>query len=311
MGWTRAAMLLLLASTATAQTTGSGEPPRTAWVRPDLNGVWDFRTGTPLERLDALAGKAVLTEEEAAAVEEQFASGLGGGDFSFFPGGTAADNEFWFDFGTRLTDRRTSLIVTPRDGKIPTRTALGQQRVAARPNAARRSANGPEDRTLNERCLATRVPITVIPAANYLQLFQTEHYVAILQEYIHDARIIPIGSRPPLPRGLRQWAGASRGHWEGDTLIVETAQCNGKASFQGAGTQLSLVERFARVDSDTLQYEFMINDPELCTEPWSVRMSMMASSSAVYEFACHEGNRSMELILGGARALERTQTESR
>lgn len=199
---------LLIAAPTTAQTTSNSGPPRTPWGVPNLNGVWDFRTATPLQRLSSLGGKATFTEEEATAVEQAFADGLGGGNATQFPGATDADFEVWFDMGTRLTDRRTSLIVDPPDGRIPERTAAGQARVAAQAGLFQRAADGPEDRALRERCLTTRLPITPEGAPNWLQVFQTEQHVAIFIEESHDARVVPLESAEAVSPAVRQWKGS-------------------------------------------------------------------------------------------------------
>lgn len=306
-------LLILLAPPASAQTTSSLESPLTRWGRPDLNGVWDFRTATPLQRPRSLEAKATLTEEEATTFEQEFARGVGGGNATGFPGATDADFELWFDIGTHLTDNRTSLIIDPPDGRIPARTAAGQQRAAPPPGTVGllRPADGPEDRTPWERCMMTRVPIRPAPAPNWFQLFQTEHHVAIFLEDNHGIRIIPLDSPADVSADVPQWRGVSRGHWEGDTLVVETSHFDERASFFGSGPGLQLIERFTRLDATTLNYEFTVNDPESFTRPWTASQSMALSDGVVYEYACHEGNYSIPLILRGARTLERSGDDSR
>ena len=219
--------------------------------------------------------------------------------------------ELWLDFGSRLTDNRTSLIVHPPDGKIPARTPAGELRLETLAWFGR-PADGPEDRTVSERCLtADQVPVTPFPAFNYLQLFQTPDHVAIVQEFAHEARLVPLDARPPLPARVRQWLGDSRGHWEGDTLVVETANFSDRTSFQGSGSRMQLVERFTRIDAATLRYEYTVTDPESFVSPWSARLSMTLSDAPIYETACHEGNYSMSLILSGARVREREEAASR
>ena len=285
--------------------------PRTPWGHPDLQGVWDYRTVTPLERPDALAGKAKLTEAEAASFEAEFARGVGGGDLRARPGTTEADVEIWFDFGDRLSDRRTSLIVDPSDGKIPPLTEVGRRRRAEAPIRFAGLADGPEDRPWSERCLDTRLPLRVGPESNYVQLFQTQDYVAILLEHVHDGRMVPLDARSSLSTHLRQFLGRSHGHWEDDTLVVETTHFDSRMSFQGSGPNMRLVERFTRVAANTLRYEYTINDSESFTRPWSAMMSLTISAAPLFEYACHEGNYSMPNVLRGARAGERAEAAFR
>ena len=305
--------LLMTPGIAAAQSAEDwAAEPRTSWGVPNLQGVWDFRTATPLERPDELAGKATLTDQEAARFEQTFARGLGGGDFSGLPGADATETELWTDHGTELMDGRTSLIVDPPDGRIPERTPVGQQRNET--FAAfydRPAANGAEDRHLGERCIASGGPVEPFPAFNYLQLFQTPDHVVIVQEFVHEARVVPLDGRPRLPQSIRQWQGDARGHWEGDTLVVETTNFADQKSLYGSGPNMRLVERFTRVNGDTLRYEFTVDDPESFVSSWSAVLSMKLSNGRIYEVACHEWNYSMPLILSSARAEERVAAASR
>jgi hypothetical protein len=284
--------------------------PRTAWGKPDLQGVWNYATITPLERPGELAGKQVLTDGEAAEYEKQT---LERRNPDRRDGGAAADvgrayNQFWWDYGTKVIGtKRTSLIVDPPDGKIPPLTEEAKQRVEARAAVLRAPPAGPEDRNLWERCFLGTAGPPVVPGPynNNFQIFQTRDYVVILNEMIHDARIIPLDGRPHVPANIRQWMGDSRGRWEGNTLVVDTTNFTGKTNFRGSGEGLHLVERFTRVDAGTLLYEFTVDDPSAFTRPWSAALPMAKSDDLIYEYACHEANYGMFNMLSAARAEEK------
>ena len=293
-------------------------PPRTPWGHPDLQGLWDYRTITPLERPSEFAGKRVLTDEEAAdfgarenrRLNRDLIDPKKGG--VFYPpeskGGVVPYNEFWYDRGATLVeDKRTSLIVDPPDGKVPPLTAEAQKRSAARREYRRdHPADSWEDRSLVDRCIVglnAGPPIVPGPYNNNVQLFQTPDYVVILTEMIHNARIVPLDGRPH--GTIRQWAGDARGHWEDDTLVVETTNLSEKSGVRGSSLNLHLVERFTRVSSDTIRYEFTVDDPVTWTRPWTVVVPMTKTQGPMFEYACHEGNYAMEGILSGARAAER------
>jgi hypothetical protein len=259
-----------------------------------------------------MSTKAVLTEQEAAEFEKQT---LQARDADNRGGGLEADlgrsyNQFWFDRGTKVVgSRRTSLVVDPPDGKVPPLTADGQARADARAEARRHSpADGPEDRSLAERCILwpTAGP-PMVPAGynNNNQILQTTGYVAVLIEMIHDVRIIPLDGRQHAPSGLRQWMGDSRGRWEGDTLVVTTTNFTGKTNFRGTSEHLRLVERFRRTDADTIDYQFTVEDPASFTRPWTAAVPMTKAEGLIYEYACHEGNYGMTNLLSGARAEEK------
>jgi hypothetical protein len=283
-------------------------PPRTPDGQPDLQGFWTNATITPFERPRELAEKQFLTPEEAAALEKQV--GETRVDRAPPPGDTGGYNEFWFDRGTKVVrTRRTSLVVDPPNGLIPPLTPQAQQRVeAARAAARQHPADGPENRSLPERCLLwpTAGP-PMLPAGynSMYEIVQAPGYVIIVTEMIHDARIIPLDGRPHLPPGVRQWMGDSRGHWEGDTLVIDTANFTNKTSFRGSGENLGLVERFTRADPETILYQFTVDDPEAFTRRWSVELFMTRSEGPLFEYACNEGNYALMDILGGARADER------
>ena len=289
--------------------------PRTSWGAPNLQGVWDFRTATPLERPEELADIDVLTDEQAAEVVERLAerwTRLAEGSESD-PG---AYNQFWFDYGTSVTDdRRTSLIVDPPDGRIPALTADGEARAAAQRDRRRdHPADSWEDRGIAERCILgfnAGPPMESSAYNNIMQVFQTPDHVVILNEMVNDSRIVPLDGRPHLPGHVEQWRGDSRGRWEGETLVIETTNFTSKTSVRGSGPGLNLVERLTRVDDGTLLYEYTVDDPATFERPWSVAMPMKMSAEPVFEYACHEGNYGMEGILAGARADEREAAEAR
>ncbi|MGI0149284.1 MAG: hypothetical protein ACREDF_07110, partial [Thermoplasmata archaeon] len=293
---------------------------RTPWGDPDLRGVWDFRTLTPLERPAELSGKEVLSDEDAAEFERETLRALDK-DRRTSDGLTAAEdvrnayNQFWWDYGTKLTeDKRTSLIVDPPDGRVPPLTPEAQKRADARAAALQRPAHGPEDRTVWERCiLGFNAGPPMNPGAynNNVQIFQIPGYAVILTEMVHDARIVPLDGRPHLPGHIQQWRGDSRGHWEGDTLVVDTTNFTEKTSFRGTGGDLHLVERFTRVDAERLLYEYTIDDPKSLVKTWSAAIPMMKTEEPMFEYACHEGNLGMFHLLQGARAQEKSGTERR
>ena len=337
---------VLLPTLATAQNPSAKpatKPAQSAVDRrpdgkPDLQGFWDFRTLTPLERPVSLANKAFLTEEEAKALSQQTAERRARAaapsttrSAAREPGGGAQAvggyNDFWLDFGVSVVgDRRTSLIVDPPDGRLPARqkdapyqagslTADMPPQYPMRVLSTGAGADGPESRGLAERCLVgfnSGPPMLPSGYNNHMQLVQTRDYVVILNEMNHDARIIPISARPLLPANVRQWAGISRGYWEGDTLVIKTSNFTDKTpSFApnvvtsiGTGSTLSLTERFRRADANTLIYEFTVEDPATFTRPFTVAVPMRKSDEPVYEYACHEGNYGLMSIVRGARALE-------
>ena len=293
------------------------EPPRLPDGRPDLQGVWDFRTATPLERPEALAERATLTDEEAAAVEFGATAFQRAADEQPPEGSVGAYNAFWLDFGTTVTDdRRSSLIVDPPDGRLPdvVEGALrhdgsldvdlpGERPVRLR--SAGIGADGPEDRGIAERCiLGFNSGPPMMPSAynNNMQLFQNEGHVVILNEMVHDARVVPLDGSDHLPDGVRQWRGDSRGRWERDTLVIETKNFTAKTSFRGTGPGLRLVERFTRVAEGTLLYEYTVTDPESFESPWSVAVPMRKNDLPVFEYACHEGNYGMLNLMVSARS---------
>jgi hypothetical protein len=300
---------VLLALPLAAQTSG----PKTPDGKPDLQGYWTNVTITPLERPANLADKQFFTPQEAAEYEKQTVQRNNADRRDGV--GTDADvgkayNDFWWDRGTKVVSTlRTSLIIDPPDGKIPALTAEAQKRQADARAALRGHANdGPENRALSERCIvwATAGP-PMLPSFynNNYQIVQGPGYVMILVEMIHDVRIIPTDGRPHLPSEIRSWLGDSRGHWDGNTLVVETTNFSGKSNFHGSDENMKLIERFTRTGPNALLYEFTVNDLTAFTKPFTGQIPMYPAQGPIMEYACNEGNYAMTGMLAGARAEER------
>ncbi|MGE3512410.1 MAG: hypothetical protein AB7N65_26390, partial [Vicinamibacterales bacterium] len=288
--------------------TRAGAPPASRG-RPDFHGNWKFSTVTPLQRPAELAGKARFeSDEEAKAYAKRAALNL---DRDPPPGDPGTYNQFWIDAGDSVTKSlRTSLIVDPPDGRIPALTPEAQKRLAATVERTKVNAN-PEDRSLYERCILgfnAGPPIIPGPYNNIMQIVQTDDYVGLITEMVHDARLVPVkGITPP---GVPQWKGNSTGRWEGDTLVIESqhfrADGTGTISFRPATDgNLRLTERLRLLDRDTLEYQFTVDDPTVWTKPWTAIVEMSRTGEQIFEFACHEGNHAMIGMLGGARAQER------
>lgn len=315
----RPVFLLVFGALTVAAVSGlaqSPRGPRTTWGDPDLQGLWTNATLTPLQRPAELAGKPFFTTEEAAAFDKQRVTQTNA-DRPLRPGEVGAYNDAFFERGTHgVKSRRTSLIVDPADGRIPSFTFAAQEHVAARErDAARQPADGPEDRWLTERCIlfGATVPMLPEPYNNNYRILQAPGYVVILVEMNHDARIIPLDGRPRLSSPVRQWIGDSRGHWDGDTLVVESSnfKFNAQSRF-GVGYlngvsdgNLRVVERFTRTDAGTLLYRATIEDPTVFTNAWTIELPMEKTAGPIFEVACHEGNYGMANILSGYRAEER------
>ena len=284
--------LMVLPSAAVAQTAGGTDVPRTPWGVPDLQGIWDNRTITPLERPRQFAGKDTLTTEEATAYEAATAERRVG------------DRYYW-DRGTRtVSDRRTALIVDPADGRVPPLTLEGQRRLE---KGQKQGVDGAEERNPTERCITRTVPRLPGLYNNNYQIFQTPGYVVILMEMIHEARIVPLDGRPQIATDIEQWNGDSRGRWEGDTLVIETAHFTAKTNFRGSTDHLHLVERLTRFDADTIDYRFTVTDPTTWTRPWTARIPLNLNEGPLYEYACHEGNDGLAGILQVNRSIERSE----
>ena len=316
---------------APALAAGQAEVPRTSWGAPDIGGVWDFRSITPMERPDDLADQEFLTEEEAARLEQETVArnqelldrpaqrtavteSVDSGE----NGAPGFYNNFWLDRGTTTVGtRRTSLIVDPPDGRMPPFTP----EAAARQEALRAAREGVvthaptpggwvEDLGANGlqlRCITgfnAGPPMTPGGYNNNVQIFQTEDFIALLNEMNHNVRYVPLDGRPHVD--LPQWTGDSRGRWEGDTLVVETVSFLRETSFSSGRTDanLHLTERFTRIEPGVLMYEATIDDPTVWTRPWTYQVPMTFNDQPLYEYACHEGNYGLENILAGARAEE-------
>ncbi len=303
------------ASNAPALASGkSWTPPKTPDGHPDLSGYWTNITLTPLQRPASLAGKAFFTPVEAAAYEKATVD-ANNADRRDNIRGTDADvgkayNDFWWDRGTKVVSTlRTSLIVDPPDGRIPPLTPEAMRRAAERRAAAQgHQFDGPENRALSERCLVwpTAGP-PMMPSFynNNYQIVQGPGYVAIVVEMIHDARVIPTDGSPHLPRDVRLWLGDPRGHWEGDTLVVETTNFTDRNPFNGSSKDMRLIERFTRTAQDTIMYRFTVDDPSSFTNTWTAEIPMHQTKGPLIEYACHEGNYAMSGMLAGARAEEK------
>ncbi len=325
------AVLRVIALVVLVPVVAAGQhAPRTAWGDPDLQGTYTNKTITPLQRPVELADREFLTEDEAANLEQNALDRNErllrlAAQKTTAGGNVGAYNNFWMDRGTKPTGR-TSLIVDPPDGRIPPLTPEAQRREAARVEA--RQARGPadswEDLELNDRCLVWSAGPPMLPSAynNNFMILQTPGYVVIQVEMIHDTRIIPLDGRPHLAPSVRQWLGDPRGHWEGDTLVVETtniARTEANAAATGgdpirlraangrSDDTVRVIERFTRVDADTVSYEFTIEDPTTWTASFSGEFPMRRIDDLLFEYACHEGNYSMVGILGGERALEKAR----
>ena len=317
------AVLALSLSAPAAGQSGS-ETLRTPDGHPDISGVWDFRTVTPLERPEEFADQAFLSEEEVAAYaaervresnadrdrEERKLETTARGEVN----GTResrdlalAYNDFWWDRGDSVVEtRRTSLVVDPPNGRVPALTEAAEARAAERLRVNQRPSWGPEDRPLGERCITGfNSGPPMLPAAYNMnvQIFQTADHVVILNEMVHNARIVPLDGSDH--GTVPMWTGVSRGHWDGDTLVVETKNFLRETSFRNSSENLHLVERFRRTSEDVLLYSFTVTDPTTWTQPWSVELPMRQSDLPIFEYACHEGNYGMDGTLTGARAIEK------
>ena len=308
----------------TTSATKAWTQPRTPDGRPDLQGIWSYATLTPLERPRDLAGREFFTEKEAAEYEKSL---LGKNNRDRRDGGADADlgrayNELWYDSGSHVVKTlRTSLVIDPPDGRIPAFTPEAQKREAARAEDRRRRGGDPadswEDRSLGERCITRGAPKLPGGYNNNLEIVQTPGYVGILQEMIHEARVIPLDGRPHLNPSVHQWLGDSRGRWEGNTLVVDTTNYTEKSIFntfnccRGAGENLHVIERFRRVDANTIDYQYTVDDPTTYTRPWTVSIPLSRTEGPLYEYACHEGNYGMAGLLAGARAEEKKQAEQK
>jgi hypothetical protein len=340
-----AVSLILHSGITHAQTaaTNGWKVPRLADGHPDLQGIWDWKTITPLDRPAEFASQKLLTKEQMATLEKKALVAEGVELVDKGDTGIGAYNQAFRDRGLNAADLRTSLIEDPTDGKMPaTQPGAVVQKgttnieIPAQPPIRYRSGgagtDGPEMRGLAERCLMgfnTGPPMDPGGYNNNLQVIQTPKYVVLFTEMIHDARIVPLDGRGHLPENVRQWSGDSRGHWEGDTLVVDTTNFTEKtASFErsnvrsarndkdltalGTGRTLHLVERFTRVSDSMLNYEYTVDDPVTFTRTFSVKVPMRrltGDHAQIFEYACHEGNHALHDMLSVARGVDRKAAE--
>ena len=283
--------------------------------------MWANNSATPLQRPEAFEGKETLTDQELAELKQKAADVLDGGDaffaddfvtaavaegtdFRSFDQKTGNYNQFWIV--EREFENRTSLIVDPPDGRLPPRTPDGRARMMkATRGFLGIEPNGPEDLSNQVRCITYGIPNILAGYNSYFHIMQTPDHVVIFQELIHDARIIPLNERPHLDKNIRQWHGDPRGRWEGATLVVESTNFSSKSHFKGSAENLHLVERFTRIDAETIAYQITVEDPTTFATPWTAMIPWTRTEDAIFEYACHEGNLAMAGILKGARADEK------
>ena len=316
----------LAAQATPSRTTTTAKPwvvERTPDGHPDFQGVWANNTVTPLQRPKQWEGKARLTDSEVRELQRvaqqiydndgdaQFGDGLilAVLDKITNPGsydpGTGNYNQFWLA-GRDWHDRRTALITDPADGKMPALTAEAQQRRTADMDARRLHAfEDPEVFPAGERCVNFGWPKVGAGYNSYLQIVQTPGYVTMMAEMAHDARVVPTDGRPHVDRSIRTWNGDPRGHWEGDTLVIDTTNFSTKSDFMGSHENLHLTERFTRVSRDVLNYEFTVDDPTTWTRPWTAMIPLARKDEMIFEYACHEGNEAIPDMLRGHRMEER------
>ncbi len=307
---------VLVVIAASAIPAAAQTVPRTLWGDPDLRGIWDYRTITPMQRPEKYADQEFLTAEEAAsleqaAVEREIAASNAPAHRTEAGGSIGCCNRFWLDYGTTVVEeRRTSLIVDPPNGRRPPMTPEAREASRKQP---RWGQEPPPDSYTDlgsiDRCMGTTgLPIVPAPYNNNVQIFQTPDHVAILIESMHLSRIIPLDGRPHAT--LPQYVGDSRGRWEGDTLVVETVHFDGGLQMIAGSVPDRLVERFTRV-GETIQYAFTVEDAKKWVAPWTAAVPLTKTEAPLFEYACHEGNYAMVNILAGARAGEKDAATSR
>lgn len=305
--------------------------PRTVDGQPNLQGVWANNSATPLERPKVLAGRAYLTDEEVAALKKKAAELFDNGNsdaafgdsvfetvlanvkgtksgFKSVDGETGDYSSVWTV--ARQWDNRTSLITDPPDGRLPSLTPQAEEKERAAMAGRKVRPAGPEDRSLSERCITYGSPQLVAGYQSYYQIVQSSNSVVIMTEMIHDARVIPMDGRPHLPANIQSWMGDPRGHWEGDTLVIDSTNFKPGAFRSMSSEKLHVVERFTRTGSDSLQWQLTIDDPGVWTKPWTAVIPLQPTKKAVYEYACHEGNYGLMDILAGARREDRAEAQS-
>jgi len=286
-----------------AQAGSNWQPPG------DIDGLWDFATATPLQRPADYAEQEYFTAEEANRFERDLIARRAEAQKR----SPSVHAPYWLDHGRNVQEsRRTSLIFDPPNGRIPPMTEDGRRRAQERRDKRQKVPDGPEDRSLWERCLMgfnAGPPMNPGAYNNNVLILVTPDTVALLNEMVHETRIVPVDDQPRLPEHLRQFKGDSRGYWDSETLVIETRNFEPRISFQGSGGNMRLVERFTRFDDATLIYEYTIDDPESFNRPWSARLEMKKSNQALFEYACHEGNYGLLNILEYARTNENRASE--
>jgi hypothetical protein len=319
--WLAPAFLTAQAQTTAAKSRNTAKAwtaPRTSDGQPDLQGFWTNSTYVPLQRPKGVT-KEFYTKEEVAAMVKKAAVE----EAEQTEPGTIPDVHYDFtQFGLDRSQNplavnlRTSLIVDPADGRLPSLSAEGQKRAAERAETRKRMGaptDAVQNQPLSVRCIIMdRIGPPMLAGAynNNYQIIQVPGYVMILVEMIHDVRIIPLDGRPQLPQNVRQWTGSYRGHWEGETLVVETTNFNGKNPFQGSSENMRLTERFTRLDEHTIRYQFTVDDPSTWTGPWSAEVPWTTTVGPLFEHACHEGNYGLTNTLAGARVEEKQAAEA-
>jgi hypothetical protein len=314
--------VMLFAQRATAPRTVSGTAtPQARDGRSDLSGTWSFVSATPLERPEEFGDRAVLTDQEIAEIARR-AAAQPATERQPPAGDTGAYNSFWTDAGAKRTDRRTSLIVDPPNGRLPPVTPETRKRMVPL-MTAESNPNEPEDLTPWGRCITgfnAGPPILPSGYNNNVQIVQGRDTIVVFTEMVHEARFVPLDGRPHLPASVRQWQGDSRGRWEGDTLVIDTTNFRkdgtGNLPLLGAGVggrlrsgvltdeNLHVIERLVRADANTLRYEVRVEDPTVWTQPWTALVLMQKTDEGLFEYACHEGNYAIRNILTGARAMD-------
>jgi hypothetical protein len=314
----------LIGVMATSAQAQSDAVQRTPHGDPDISGMFTFRTITPLERPSQFADQETLDAETAAAFEasertrqnrdlfDPESGAPSAGYQSRAEGGVLSYNEFWYERGIELTsDKRTSLITDPAEGRLPWKEDAREARAVRRLNLRNGFADHYTDRSLADRCLLgfnSGPPMTSGAYNNNVLIVQTPGYVTIFNEMVHNVRIIPLdGSEHG---GVRQWVGDSRGYWDGDTLVIETVNFRGETAARGSSADTHLIERFRRLDLDTVAYEFTFTDENNFTRPWTASMPLRRTEGPLFEYACHEGNIGMHGIMAGARQLNTQKVES-
>lgn len=293
--------------------------PRTPWGEPDLQGVWTSQSelAVPFERPAAFGTRQLVTDEEFAQRQAQAQEQLKSDDADFDPatadtsragqvGSPTSPPPSWLERGK--ASRRTSLVIDPPDGRIPPMSVAGRERLRAAGRGALDNGpfDGPESMGLYQRCITRGVPTAIFPAIYNANtgIAQSPGVVAITYEMIHETRIIPTAPQPHLPADMHPYLGDSRGHWEGDTLVVDVTNFNAKDDYRGSGAGLHLVERYSRTPDGGLRYEVTVADPDTWPRPWTAALDLQPQPEGMFEYACHEGNYAMRNMLSASRAAE-------